>query len=198
MENENIFTIDKVISRNFIGLKRLLYITSKRLFDIFVSFIGLFILVPVSFIVKISYLINGDFDSIFFTQNRIGKNGKVFKLYKFRTMVMNADDILEELLLNDKDAALEYEMNKKLKNDPRITKMGKLLRKPSLDELPQMINVLVGDMSIIGNRPYLPREKKDMGKYYEDIIKTKPGLTGYWQVPLFSDKGILQSAKGVA
>lgn len=182
MENENIFTIDKVISRNFIGLKRLLYITSKRLFDIFVSFIGLFILVPVSFIVKISYLINGDFDSIFFTQNRIGKNGKVFKLYKFRTMVMNADDVLEELLLNDKDIALEYEINKKLKNDPRITKMGKFLRKSSLDELPQMMNVFVGDMSIIGNRPYLPREKKDMGKYYEDIIKTKPGLTGYWQV----------------
>lgn len=198
MNNENMFALDKVISKNFVSFKRLMYVSSKRLFDIFVSFIGLFILVPVSFIVKICYLISGDFDSIFFIQNRIGKNGKVFKLYKFRTMVMNADDVLEELLLNDKDIALEYEINKKLKNDPRITKMGKFLRKSSLDELPQMMNVFVGDMSIIGNRPYLPREKKDMGKYYEDIIKTKPGLTGYWQVPLFSDKGILQSAKGVA
>ena len=78
--------------------------------------------------------------------------------------------------------AQEYNKNKKLKDDPRVTKIGKLIRKLSIDEFPQFINVFLGEMSLIGNRPYLPREKQDMGNYYEDIIKTKPGLTGYWQV----------------
>ena len=97
-------------------------------------------------------------------------------------MVPNADEVLAKLLKEDKEAAKEYKINKKLENDPRITKMGKILRKTSIDELPQLINVLKGDMSLIGNRPYLPREKEDMGDYYNDILKTKPGLTGYWQV----------------
>ena len=101
-------------------------------------------------------------------------------------MVPNADDILMEML-KDKKIADEYNKNKKLKNDPRITKVGKIIRKTSLDEIPQFINILKGDMSLVGNRPYLPREKDDMGKYYDDIIKTKPGLTGYWQVSGRSD-----------
>ena len=82
----------------------------------------------------------------------------------------------------DKIVAEEYQKNKKLKHDPRITKMGKFIRSTSIDELPQLINIFLGHMSFVGNRPYLPREKGDMGEYYEDIIKTKPGLTGYWQV----------------
>ena len=102
-------------------------------------------------------------------------------------MVPNADDVLFELLKKDKKLAKEYKINKKLKNDPRITKMGKHLRNSSLDELPQLINVLKGDMSLVGNRPYLPREQEDMGEYFDDIIKTKPGLTGYWQVSGRSD-----------
>ena len=97
-------------------------------------------------------------------------------------MVVDADKVLDELLKNDKEARKEYKLNKKLKNDPRITKMGKILRITSLDELPQLINVLKGDMSLIGNRPYLPREKEDIGQYFDTIFKTKPGLTGYWQV----------------
>jgi len=101
-------------------------------------------------------------------------------------MVPNADDVLMEML-KDKKIAAEYNKNKKLKDDPRITKIGKILRKSSLDEIPQFINILKGEMSLVGNRPYLPREKKDMGKYYDDIIKTKPGLTGYWQVSGRSD-----------
>ena len=124
----------------------------------------------------------GDFHSIFFTQNRIGKNGKEFKFFKFRTMVVNADEVLFKLLKEDKEMAKEYKKNRKLKNDPRITKLGKILRRTSIDELPQLINVFLGNMTMIGNRPYLPREKEDMGKYYKDIIKTKPGITGYWQV----------------
>lgn len=90
--------------------------------------------------------------------------------------------MLFKLLKENKKIAEEYNKNKKLKDDPRITKAGKFIRKYSIDELPQLINILKGDMTFIGNRPYLPREKEDMDKYYEDIIKTKPGLTGYWQV----------------
>jgi undecaprenyl-phosphate galactose phosphotransferase len=132
-------------------------------------------------------MFRGDFKSVFYSQYRIGKNGKEFKFYKFRTMVVNADEVLEKLLKEDKAAAKEYKINKKLKNDPRITKVGKFLRKTSLDELPQVINIFIGDMSIIGNRPYLPREKKDMGKSFDTIVSTKPGLTGYWQVSGRSD-----------
>lgn len=162
------------------------YLVIKRLFDILFGILGVIVLVPVSFIVWIVNVLNKDFSSVFYTHTRIGKDGKEFKLYKFRSMVPNADEVLVELL-KDKKIAAEYKKNKKLKNDPRITKIGKMLRKSSLDELPQFINILKGDMSLVGNRPYLPREKKDMGKYYADIIKTKPGLTGYWQVSGRSD-----------
>ena len=126
-------------------------------------------------------MLTGDFHSIFYRQKRIGKNGKEFIMYKYRSMIVNADEKLKEVL-KDKKLADEYKNNKKLENDPRITKVGKLIRLLSLDEFPQFINIFIGDMSLIGNRPYLPRERKDMGDYYIDIIKTKPGLTGYWQV----------------
>lgn len=166
----------------FFKIKKGIYLSLKRIFDIFMSIIGLLLLIPIAFFIKIAYMLNGDFHSIFFVQERIGKNGKLFKFYKFRSMVPNADEILFRTLEIDKIMAEEYQKNKKLKNDPRITKVGRFIRKTSLDELPQFINVFLGDMSLIGNRPYLPREKNDMGAYYEDIIKTKPGLTGYWQV----------------
>ena len=163
------------------------YTILKRLFDIIVSMIGIIFLLPIILIVKLMYIASKDFNPVFFCQERIGKNGKNFKLYKFRTMVPNADEILFQTLKVDKIAEKEYKENKKLKNDPRITKAGKILRKTSLDELPQLINVLKGDMSLIGNRPYLPREKEDMTVFYNEIIKTKPGITGYWQVSGRSD-----------
>ena len=94
---------------------------------------------------------------------------------------------LFELLEKDEEAAKEYKLNKKLKNDPRITKLGAFLRKTSIDELPQLINVLKGDMSLVGPRPYLQREKDDMGEYYKYIIQCKPGITGYWQTTGRSD-----------
>jgi len=162
--------------------KRVMYIIIKRIFDIICSLLGCILLIPVSILVKLLYIITGDFNSIFLVQKRIGINGKEFNFFKFRTMVPNADEILFQKLAEDENLAKEYKKNKKLKNDPRITKAGKLLRRTSIDELPQLINVLLGDMSMIGNRPYLPREKEDMGKYFGDIVKTKPGLTGYWQV----------------
>lgn len=172
--------IDPDIKRNTITLH--LYLGIKRLFDIIFSIIGIIFLIPVSILVKISYMLTGDFSSIFFTQDRIGKDGKNFKFFKFRTMVPNADKILFELLEKDKKLAKEYKVNKKLKNDPRITKAGKILRKTSLDELPQLINIFLGQMSFVGNRPYLPREKEDMGIDYLTISRMTPGLTGPWQV----------------
>ena len=167
--------------------KRYRYKIIKRLFDIICSIIGLIFLIPITWIVKICYVLTGDFKPIFYAQRRIGKNGKIFYLYKFRSMVPDADKVLKELLENDKEAAREYKLNKKLENDPRVTKFGKIIRKLSIDEIPQFVNVFKGEMSLIGNRPYLPREKEDMGDYYNDIVKTKPGLTGYWQVELRSE-----------
>ncbi len=121
-------------------VKHYMYLGGKRLFDIVCSLIGILFLIPVALIVKISYILTGDFHRIFFTQKRIGKNGKEFNFYKFRTMIVNADEELERILKEDKKLAREYKINKKLKDDPRITKAGKILRKTSLDELPQMIN----------------------------------------------------------
>ena len=163
------------------SLTRRIYFIIKRLFDIFTSLIGILFLLPISLVIKICALLTGDTSPILFTQNRIGKNGKEFKFYKFRSMVPNADEVLEEMLKDEKIKE-QYKKNMKLENDPRITKIGSFIRKTSIDELPQLINVLKGDMSMIGNRPYLPREKEDMKEYYNDIIKSKPGITGYWQV----------------
>ena len=169
------------------SIKHCIYLGIKRGFDIIVSLIGCIFLIPIILIIKLVSVISGDLNPIMFSQNRLGKNGKEFKFYKFRSMIPNADEALFELLEKDPERKKEYEENKKLENDPRITKVGKFIRKTSIDELPQLINVLKGDMSLIGNRPYLPREKKDMKKYYDDILKTKPGLTGYWQVNGRSD-----------
>lgn len=163
-------------------IKLYTYLVIKRVFDLICAIIGLVFLIPVIIIVKLSYMFTGDFKSVFFSQKRIGKNGKEFKFFKFRTMIKDADEVLFKMMEEDPKIREEYTINKKLKNDPRITKVGRVLRKSSLDELPQLINILLGQMSIIGNRPYLPREKDDMGSYFKNIVKTKPGLTGYWQV----------------
>ena len=186
---DNVASLEAVETHSNIKykIKYRMYLIIKRIFDIVCAFIGCLFLLPVALIVKISYVLNKDYDSIFFKQQRIGKDGKLLNFYKFRSMVPNADEVLFKLLETDEEAAKEYKINKKLENDPRITKMGKILRKTSIDELPQLINILKGDMSLIGNRPYLLREKEDMGNYYNDILKTKPGLTGYWQVSDRSD-----------
>ena len=173
--------------RKFHKTRKYLYKTLKRTIDILAGLVGCVLLIPIAIVVKLVALKNGDHDSIFFKQARIGKNGKYFNMYKFRSMIPNADEVLKEYLKENKEAAKEYKKMKKLKNDPRITKMGKILRKTSLDEVPQFINLLKGDMSLIGNRPYLPREIEDMGESYDYIIQTKPGLTGLWQCTLRSN-----------
>lgn len=163
-------------------VKRTLYFGIKRVFDIVCSLIGILLLIPVAIVTKICYIAMGDKEPIFYTQKRIGKNGREFDFYKFRSMIPNADKVLEKILKENKELEKEYKINKKLENDPRVTGIGKILRKTSLDELPQFINVLKGEMSLIGNRPYLPREKEDMGEYFDDIEKTKCGIVSLWAV----------------
>ena len=162
------------------------YLIIKRIFDIIGSLIGSIFLIPLTIIIKLVYIFTGDFHSIFYCQKRIGRKGKEFKIFKFRSMIVNADEELEKILKEDKKLREEYQINKKLENDPRITKVGIFIRRTSIDELPQLLNILLGQMSFIGNRPYLPKEKKDMNGYFDDIVKTKPGLSGYWQVSLRS------------
>ncbi len=157
------------------------YEVIKRTADVVISSVSLIFLAPLFLLIAL-FIKKESKDNIFYSQMRIGKDGKAFKLYKFRTMVPDADKKLDELLASDKNAKKEYEINKKLKNDPRITKVGNFLRKTSLDELPQLINVLKGEMSLIGPRPYLLKEKEDMENYYRYIVQSKPGITGLWQV----------------
>lgn len=163
---------------NFVkGFSRIL----KRVIDIGVSFLGILLLIPLTILVWIKTDKKERKEGLFFTQERIGRNGRKIVIYKYRSMVTGADEILEKMMKEDPKIKEEYEKNKKLKNDPRVTKIGEFLRKTSLDEFPQFINVFKGEMSFVGPRPYLPREKNDMGTYYEKIVKSKPGITGMWQ-----------------
>lgn len=157
---------------------QLIYLVLKRVFDIICGLIGLVVLVPLSLIVKIVSLISGDTKSIFYTQKRIGLNGKIIRIFKFRSMVPNADEVLEEMLKDEKYRK-EWEENQKFESDPRITKIGNFLRKTSLDEVPQLLNVLKGEMSLVGPRPLVERELEahDGLKLYNSV---KPGITGWW------------------
>ena len=168
-------------------MKKNIYLFTKRIIDIIGGLVGCVALIPLTIIIKVVSICNKDFKSIFFTQERIGLNGKKIKIYKYRSMVPNAEQVLEELMESDPKIKEEYLTNKKLENDPRITKIGNIIRKCSIDEFPQFINVLIGNMTIVGPRPYLPREKVDMGKYYDYVITCKPGITGLWQVSGRSD-----------
>ena len=153
----------------------------KSFFDLLFSLLFLITFLPlfliISFLIKLSSR-----GPIFFIQKRIGKNNIPFKCIKFRTMHPEAKDILENLLLKDSELKKEFEETHKIKNDPRITKIGKLLRKTSLDELPQFINVLKDEMSIVGPRPIVKEEKKKYGKNFKKVLSIKPGITGLWQV----------------
>ena len=153
----------------------------KNFFDFLFSLLFLIFSLPlfliISFLIKLSSR-----GHIFYLQERIGKNNIPFRCIKFRTMYPEAKDILENILIKDNNLKKEFEETHKLKNDPRITTIGKLLRKTSLDELPQFINVLRGEMSIVGPRPIV---KEEIVKYQENFKKVssiKPGITGLWQV----------------
>lgn len=162
----------------------------KRLIDIIMSILLLIFFSPLLILSAIAIKLDSE-GPIFYTPKRVGKNGKLFKMYKFRSMMENA----EEVLKNDKELLKEYKRNSyKLFNDPRITKVGKILRKFSIDEMPQFWNVFKGEMSIVGPRAYLPNELEEQQEVYshtkpfvQTILTVKPGITGYWQVSGRSD-----------
>ena len=162
---------------------KILYNFIKRIIDIIGALVGIIVLIPTTVAIYIARkILKEDEGPLFYEQLRYGKNGKVFRLYKFRSMCVNADEKLKKYLEENEEARKEYKKYRKLKHDPRITRLGVFLRKTSLDEFPQFVNVLKGDMSLVGPRPYLQREREDMGAEYNKIITVKPGITGYWQV----------------
>ncbi len=157
------------------------YKSVKDLFDLLFSLSFLIICLPLFLIISLLIKLSSR-GPIFFQQKRIGKNNIQFKCIKFRTMYPEAQDILENLLIKDSLIKKELDKTHKIKNDPRITTICKFLRKTSLDELPQFINVLRGEMSIIGPRPIVKEEKKKYGKNLKKVLLIKPGITGLWQV----------------
>lgn len=181
--NSAIYEIDNTYIEEKKGLSYYTYLFIKRVFDIIGSIIGIVILIPVTVAVWIARIALKENDGpLFYEQLRYGKNGKMFRLYKFRSMCMNADKKLEKYLKENEEARKEFEETQKLDHDPRITKLGIFLRKTSLDELPQMINILFGQMSFIGPRPVIEKEVERYGKNKDKFLSVKPGLTGYWQV----------------
>lgn len=163
---------------------RFIYHSMKRLFDIVAAACGIVILSPLMIIIAV--LIKAeDHGPIFYKQVRVGKNGKTFKMYKFRSMFVNADKVLDKLKeQNNVDGPMF-----KMKDDPRITKIGHLIRKHSLDELPQFLNVLKGDMSLVGPRPPLPTEVAEYSEYDKQRLYVIPGCTGLWQATKRNEVG---------
>jgi len=149
----------------------------KRAVDIICSLIGLIVLMPILVVVAILIRIESK-GSIIFAQDRVGKYGNVFKMYKFRSMVFNAEELKEKLAVDNERTGPMF----KIKNDPRITNVGRFIRKTSIDELPQLVNILKGEMSIVGPRPSLPKEVKCFEEWMMERLSIKPGLTCYWQV----------------
>ena len=154
-----------------------LYEIIKRLIDIICSFLGLLVLSPLFIIIAIIIKTTSK-GTVFFSQKRVGKNGKEFEMYKFRSMVVNAEELKEKLAAQNEMSGPMF----KMKDDPRVTKVGKFIRKTSIDELPQLWNVLKGDMSLVGPRPSLPKEVAQFESWMYKRLEVKPGLTCYWQV----------------
>ncbi|WP_133014385.1 sugar transferase [Clostridium cuniculi] len=154
-----------------------LYEAIKRLIDVVCSFMGVLVLSPLFIIIAIIIKTTSK-GPVFFSQKRVGKNGKEFNMYKFRSMVVNAEELKEKLAAQNEMSGPMF----KMKDDPRVTKVGKFIRKTSIDELPQLWNVLKGDMSLVGLRPSLPKEVAQFDEWMHRRLEVKPGLTCYWQV----------------
>lgn len=162
-------------------IKQNIEIFIKTILDFILAFLGIIILSPVY--LYIAYKIKKeDGGKIIYAYDCIGKHGKIFKCYKFRSMIENSQEVLKKYLEDDIRARSEWETFYKLKNDPRITKIGAKLRKSSMDEFPQFFNVLKGDMSLVGPRQIVKDEIMKFGKYIDLYYSVKPGITGYWQV----------------
>lgn len=154
------------------------YLLSKRMMDLIFACIGIFLLIPLFTIVIVIIKLEDRRVPVIFKQVRVGKNGKEFRIYKFRSMIANAEDL--KLSLEEKNEASGPVF--KMKQDPRVTKFGRFIRKTSIDELPQLINVVKGDMSLVGPRPPLPEEVEKYTSYEKQRLTVTPGLTCYWQV----------------
>ncbi|PGW14852.1 sugar transferase [Bacillus cereus] len=155
-----------------------LYLFAKRFIDIFGSLCGIILLSPIFLIVVVLIKLEDPKGPVLFKQVRIGKNEKEFGMYKFRSMVTDAEDRLKDLLQHNEVSGAMF----KMKDDPRVTQIGKFIRKTSIDELPQLLNVLKGNMSLVGPRPPLPREVKEYTSYDKQRLLVTPGCTGLWQV----------------
>lgn len=154
------------------------YLFFKRAMDIIGSLCGIILLSPLLIIVALAIKIEDPRGSIFFSQQRCGKDNKLFPMYKFRSMVSNAEELLEELMEHNEMDGPVF----KIKDDPRITRVGKFIRKTSIDELPQLFNIFMGHMSIVGPRPAIPHEVAEYSHYHKQRLLVKPGLTCIWQV----------------
>ena len=165
--------------------KRYVYKGIKRIFDFVASLVGLVLLSPLFLIVAIAIKIENPQGPVFYSQIRLGKRQEPFKMYKFRSMIVGADKHLKELLDENEVEGAMF----KMKEDPRVTKVGEFIRKYSIDELPQLVNVLLGNMSLVGPRPPLPREVKDYSEHDKLRLAVKPGCTGLWQISGRNDVG---------
>lgn len=154
--------------------------TLKRVLDILICGTAMPLILPLCFLLALLIRLDSKGPAIY-RHERIGRNGKPFAIYKFRTMVKNADAALAECLARDPELAREWAENHKLKNDPRLTRTGHFLRKTSLDELPQILNILKGEMTLVGPRPIVSAEKAKYGRYFDEYCESRPGLTGLWQ-----------------
>ena len=153
------------------------YEVIKRVIDVVCSFVGVLVLSPLFVVIAIIIKFTSK-GPVFFSQKRVGRDGKEFKMYKFRSMVVNAEELKEKLAAQNEMSGPMF----KMKDDPRVTKVGKFIRKTSIDELPQLWNVLKGDMSLVGPRPSLPKEVAQFEDWMYRRLEVKPGLTCYWQV----------------
>lgn len=154
---------------------------ATRALDIVVALLSILFLLPLLILVSIAVFVS-DPGPVLFKQSRLGHRGRYFPCYKFRTMVRDADARLTELLLTDPEARAQWDRDHKLKDDPRIIGIGRFLRKSSIDELPQFFNVLKGEMSLVGPRPIVEKEKARYGRYITHYCSVKPGITGLWQI----------------
>ena len=186
VEVESLFDERLVLLRLKNNLARPLNRWLKTIFDYTLTIVGTILISPILLFIAV-WIYKDSPGPVIFKHTRIGKNGKPFPCYKFRSMCVDAKEKLAELLANDPEARAEWEKNFKLKNDPRITKSGAFLRKTSLDELPQIFNVLKGEMSLVGPRPIIKDELARYGEYVGDYLMVKPGITGMWQVSGRSD-----------
>ena len=186
VEAESIFNEKLLILRLKNNLARPLNRFIKTIVDYTFTIIGIILISPILLFI-VAWIYKDSPGPIIFRHMRIGKNGKPFPCFKFRTMCNNANEKLQELLANDAEARAEWEKDFKLKNDPRITKSGAFLRKTSLDELPQLLNVLRGEMSLVGPRPVIEEELPRYREFLDDYLMVKPGITGMWQVNGRSD-----------